>query len=312
MDRQSVLCWCRWCLDSVNDLEGTHLKQWIPYLAAAAAVAGGCFLARSEYERDQLVTEYFEICSPKIKGEKTRFVFLTDLHDKEFGPDNERLVQAIREAKPDYVLVGGDLMVAKGKGDLTRTLKFMKRLSEEFTVICANGNHELRLRNERHVYGDKYREFRSALESFGVTFLSDCKLELNDEIDIYGLNLLKEHYEPGYPKMKPGFLEQVLGPENQEKFTLLLAHSPMFFEEYERWGADLTLSGHFHGGTIRLPILGGVMTPQYQFFFPWCAGMFTGKAGKKLVVGRGLGTHSINIRFNDKPQVVVVDIKNKN
>ena len=83
----------------------------------------------------------------------------------------------------------------------------------------------------------------------------------------------------------------------------------MFFKEYADWGADLTLSGHFHGGTIRLPLIGGVMTPQFQFFFPWCAGQFEGEHGRKLIVGRGLGTHSVNIRFNDKPQVVVVDVK---
>ena len=84
----------------------------------------------------------------------------------------------------------------------------------------------------------------------------------------------------------------------------------MFFEEYAAWGADLTLSGHFHGGTIRLPLLGGLMTPQYQFFFPWCSGCFSDKNGRKLIAGRGLGTHSINIRFNNKPQVVVLIVKN--
>ena len=68
--------------------------------------------------------------SSKIKGNGKRFVFLTDLHDKEFGPDNDRLLQAIREAKPDLVLVGGDMMVAKGVGDITLSLKFLKRLSE--------------------------------------------------------------------------------------------------------------------------------------------------------------------------------------
>lgn len=82
------------------------------------------------------------------------------------------------------------------------------------------------------------------------------------------------------------------------------------FEEYAAWGADLTLSGHFHGGTIRLPVLGGVMTPQYQFFYPRCAGEFElpGRWGERsrMIVGRGLGTHSINIRLNDKPQVVVI------
>ena len=287
------------------------MKNWIPVLAAVTAAAGGLFFARSQYERDQLTTEYFEIHSPKIKGSKTRVVFLTDLHDKEFGPDNVRLLDAIREAKPDHVLIGGDMMVAKGNGDLTRALKFLKTLSKEFSVICANGNHEIRLRDQKEVYGDKYSQYRRALSEMGIRFLSDSKLKLTDEIDLYGVNLLKENYKPGYPKMKKGFMEKVLGQPDQETFTLLLAHSPMYFREYEAWGADLTLSGHFHGGTIRLPFVGGVMTPQYQFFFPWCAGLFTGLQGKKLLVGRGLGTHSVNIRFNDKPQVVVVDIKNK-
>lgn len=285
------------------------LKKWIPYLAAAVTAAGGGFFARSEYEKNQLVTEFFEIHSPKIKGKPVRLVFLTDLHDKEFGLDNRRLLDAIRKAEPDYVLVGGDLMVAKGVGDLTVSLKLLGNLSKEFPVICANGNHELRLRDEPQIYGEKYREYRRALQKMGITFLSDRKYALNEDMDLYGLNLLPIHYKPGYPKMKPDYIEKVLGKPDSEKFTLLMAHSPMFFGEYEAWGADLTLAGHFHGGTIRLPFIGGVMTPQYQFFFPWCAGLFTGKTGRKLLAGRGLGTHSINIRFCDKPQVVVVDIK---
>ena len=61
------------------------------------------------------------------------------------------------------------------------------------------------------------------------------------------------------------------------QYQILLLHSPLFFEECRRWGADLTLCGHFHGGTIRLPFLGGVMTPQFQFFIPWCAAGLTEK-----------------------------------
>ena len=84
-------------------------------------------------------------------------------------------------------------------------------------------------------------------------------------------------------------------------------HSPLYFHACRHWGADLTLAGHFHGGTIRIPGLGGVMTPQYQFFLPWCAGSFE-QEGKWMAVGRGLGTHSINIRLNDMPQLLVVHL----
>lgn len=66
--------------------------------------------------------------------------------------------------------------------------------------------------------------------------------------------------------MDQAYIEKKLGPASRDHFQILLAHSPLFFEAYRKWGADLTLSGHFHGGTIRLPVLGGVMTPQYQFF----------------------------------------------
>ena len=112
--------------------------------------------------------------------------------------------------------------------------------------------------------------------------------------------------------MKPGFVETVFGSPDPEKYSILLAHSPMYFKQYAEWGADLSLSGHFHGGTIRLPLVGGLMTPQFQFFFPWCSGQYEGAHGRMMIVGRGLGTHSINIRFNDKPQVVVVELKGEN
>ena len=290
------------------NLGGRDLKLIFKWMAAVSAVFGGICLLRSQYERDQLVTEYFEIHSPKIKGEKKRYVFLTDLHDKEFGKNNERLMEAIRAAKPDAVLIGGDMMVAKGKGDLSVSLRFLEQLTKEFPVYHANGNHEMRLRDETDIYGDKYRVYRKKLWEMGVTFLSNSQTSLSEDIDLYGLDLKADYYEPGYPKMDHGYMSQVFEKPNPDKFNLLLVHSPMYFKEYTEWGADLTLSGHFHGGTIRIPYLGGLMTPQYQFFFPWCAGLFKGKNGRKLLVGRGLGTHSINIRLNDKPQVVVVDI----
>ena len=72
----------------------------------------------------------------------------------------------------------------------------------------------------------------------------------------------------------------------------------------------MTLAGHFHGGPIRIPGLGGVMTPQYQFFLPWCAGDFE-RDGKRMIVSRGLGTHSINIRLNNRPQLAVIYLKKK-
>ena len=274
------------------------------------AFGAGC-LARSRYERDCLVTEKYRIASEKIHGQGKTIVFLTDLHNKEFGEENSRLLETVRKVKPDAVLFGGDGMVAKrGNSDVRIPLALLTELAKEFSVYFGNGNHESRMLWKSEIYGETYENYRTALENAGIRYLSNEAADLDSDIRIYGLDLPKSAYLPRSGEIPEGLLKETLGETDPEKFCLLLAHSPLFFEEYAAWGADLTLSGHFHGGTIRLPLVGGVMTPQYQFFYPRCAGYFElpgkGREKSRMIVGRGLGTHSINIRLNDKPQVVVV------
>ena len=274
------------------------------------AFGAGC-LARSRYERDCLVTEKYRIASEKIHGQGKTIVFLTDLHNKEFGEENSRLLETVRKVKPDAVLFGGDGMVAKrGNSDVRIPLALLTELAKEFPVYCGNGNHESRMLWKSEIYGETYENYRTALENAGIRYLSNEAADLDSDIRVYGLDLPKIAYLPRSGEIPEGLLKETMGEPDPEKFCLLLAHSPLFFEEYAAWGADLTLSGHFHGGTIRLPLVGGVMTPQYQFFYPRCAGYFEllgkGREKSRMIVGRGLGTHSINIRLNDKPQVVVV------
>ena len=274
------------------------------------AFGAGC-LARSRYERDCLVTEKYRIASEKIHGQGKTIVFLTDLHNKEFGEENSRLLETVRKVKPDAVLFGGGGMVAKrGNSDVRIPLALLTELAKEFPLYCGNGNHESRMLWKSEIYGEAYENYRTALENAGIRYLSNEAADLDSDIRIYGLDLPKSAYLPRSGEIPEGLLKETLGEPDPEKFCLLLAHSPLFFEEYAAWGADLTLSGHFHGGTIRLPLVGGVMTPQYQFFYPRCAGYFElpgkGREKSRMIVGRGLGTHSINIRLNDKPQVVVV------
>lgn len=280
---------------------------WLIPAALGAACAAG--LIRSQYERDHFVAEETVIVSEKIKAPRT-LVFLSDMHDKEFGAQNTRLLAAIADIHPDAVLIGGDTMVAKdGRGDLGATENLIRGLVPIAPVYYGNGNHEQRLNTEREVYGDSYRRFCRLLKAYGVTYLSDASVEIGEDLVISGLNIEKVFYKDFVPaKMKTEYLTRHLGVADPGRFQILLAHSPMFLDAYGAWGADLTLSGHFHGGTIRLPYLGGVMTPQFQFFLPWCAGTFE-ENGHHMIVSRGLGTHSVNIRFNNKPQIVVVKLQ---
>lgn len=272
------------------------------------AAAGAGLLLRSEYEKNHFAVEELAIASSKLKKEHT-LVFITDLHDKEFGPGNGELLDAIRKVKPDAVLIGGDMMVSKGEGSLSVTLSLLEGLVSIAPVYYALGNHETRLHLEQEKYGNKYRQLLEEAGKCGVTMLINQNVALDNDLAAAGLRLPPVFYKKLLrekpEKMPPQYISHYLGKAEKEPFQILLIHSPLYFKECRDWGADLTLSGHFHGGTIRIPGLGGVMTPQYQFFLPWCAGSFQ-EEGKWMAVGRGLGTHSINIRLNNKPQLLVL------
>lgn len=282
-------------------------------IAAGTAAAAVVCLARSEYERKALAVETVEITSEKIKSSR-RFVFLSDLHSNEFGRDNEKLLAAIDSCRPDAVLSGGDMMVSRnGEADTEVALSLFKQLSGKYPVYCGNGNHENRMNWNRELYGHKYEDYRHELLKLGIIFLENASAWLGTDIRITGIDLGSRFYKKALlhrpPEMTRAYIEKKVEPVPEGSFfQILLAHSPLYFESYADWGADLSLSGHFHGGTIRLPLLGGVMTPQYQFFLPCCAGTFQ-KEGHWMAVSRGLGTHSINIRLNNRPQLLVIDLK---
>lgn len=282
--------------------------------AAGVTAAGLGLMLRSEYEKNHFVVEELPISSSKILRERT-LVFLTDVHDKEFGPANQELFQAICQEKPDEILIGGDVMISRGEGNLDAAFRLLRGLTSIAPVYYAFGNHEMRLGAEREKYGTQHENLLSEAKKLGVTMLINRNLQIGEDLAVAGINLHPIFYEKLLFKkpvpMPPEYLAGRLGRADKKRMQILLMHSPLYFQEARIWGADLTLSGHFHGGTIRIPGLGGLMTPQYQFLLPWCAGSFQ-RDGKWMAVGRGLGTHSINIRLNDRPQVLVIRLMPKN
>ncbi|WP_394522508.1 metallophosphoesterase [Lacrimispora sp. JR3] len=277
--------------------------------AFCLVIAAG-FLLRSEYEKEQLSEERMVIESRKIRKDHT-ILFLSDLHNHQFGEDNVRLLEAVDRINPDLILVGGDMLVSKGTAETSVPLKLMEKLAAKYPVIYGNGNHENRMCWERSVYGRQYETYTSRLKQLGVTVLENRTRHFGDDVAVTGIDLDPCYYRKFSREiLTREEIQKKVGKADKERFQILLCHSPLYFRGCLDWGADLTLSGHFHGGTIRLPLLGGVMTPQYQFFHPYCAGFFE-KDHKYMIVSRGLGTHSINIRLNNKPQLVVVDLKAK-
>ena len=285
---------------------------WI-LIGVMAAVTAVCLLD-SWYERYHFRVIRETVASPKIGPafDGYKVVMLSDLHNNSFGEENERLLSAIGRLKPDAVMIAGDMIVAKGVHSLKVPLHLIGELAKKYPVYYANGNHETRMREEREIYGSQYEEYTAELKKLGVHLLIDesvtvCRGE--DRLGISGLELDKYLYKGlGKAVMEDGYMDKKLGAADERDFHILLAHSPLYFEEYAAWGADLVFAGHFHGGTIRIPFLGGVMTPNYMFFPQYDAGTYR-QFGSVMVLSSGLGTHSINIRLNNRPQLICVELK---
>lgn len=284
--------------------------MWI--LAVLTVVILFICYRRSEDEKRHFSVDTYEIRSEKLTKAEQTFVFLSDLHDNCFGEGQKELLDAIGRVSPDGVLIGGDMMVTdrrKSRVDLESALFLVRKLAEKYPVYYGHGNHENRMEWAGERFGTAYQDFHRELKRAGVRVISGSeKAVAGAGIAVAGIDLKPVHYLKFVPEqMDISYMKEQLGEADKEHYQILLAHSPVFFDTYAAWGADLTLSGHLHGGTIRIPGLGGLMTPQFQFFYPYCAGLFE-KAGRRLLVSRGLGTHSINIRLNNRAQLVVVKL----
>lgn len=270
------------------------------------------FIGRSEYEKRHFAVDIYGVHSDKIvEGERT-FVFLTDLHSNCFGKGQKELLDAMNQIKPDGVLIGGDMMVTSADRNGVETevvLHLVECLAKRYPVYYGLGNHESRMRWQKDRWGNAYEEYCQKLEERGVKLVKGhMRYEIGSDIVLAGMEFPKACYRKLTPTaMEADDIRRETGEADQERFQILLAHTPAYFAACKDWGADLVLSGHYHGGTIRLPILGGVMTPQGKFFDRHCGGMFE-EEGHVLIVGRGLGTHSVNVRLNNQAELVVVKL----
>lgn len=239
-----------------------------------------------------------------------RFVFLTDLHNNRFGKENEQLLAAIEKEAPDFVVCAGDMLVAKPHASMDTAIDFMKKLSKKYPIYYGNGNHEYRLRIYPKQYGDMYERYKKVLDDCGIYHLENESRMFSiggRKINICGLEIDRRYYKR-FKKtpMETSYIADEVGRKPKE-YTILIAHNPVYFEQYAGWGADLTLAGHLHGGVVRLPRLGGVISPQISLF-PKYSGGYYRIDGKGMLVSRGLGQHSLPIRIFNRAELVVIDL----
>ena len=257
-------------------------------------------------------TVHYHLKSEKIKSPIT-FVMLADLHNRTYGEKNEILFKEIQAQTPDFVCIAGDMLIGHSEIPYEPAQSFVKKLAEAYEVFYGLGNHEARMKQDLQIYGTRYEDYMAPLKALGVHVLvneSEAVFVKGNELRISGYDLPMKYFEKfNRYELETRQIEDVLGAceESKTVYQILLAHNPVYFAQYAGWGADLTLSGHLHGGIIRLPLIGGVITPQAKLFPRYCAGKY--QIGENyLIVSRGLGTHTIPIRFNNPPELSVIHL----
>lgn len=249
------------------------------------------------------VTEY-SVTNEKIPQSFSgfRIAQVSDLHNAEFGKDNRRLLAQLKKADPDIIVLTGDLIDSQ-RTNVEIAVDFAHAASEIAPTYYVTGNHENRVL-------DEYLRLKDGLVSAGVFVLENEKIELAREGDAIALVGLHDPAFAGAVTVSESeeFVSRALSELTKpDSYDVVLAHRPQYYSEYKASHADLVLSGHFHGGQFRLPFIGGLYAPS-QGFFPEYDGGIYAEEQTVMVVSRGVGNSSFPIRFNNPPEIVLVEL----
>ena len=269
-----------------------------------------CLIEMIRELRDFRVTKY-RICSQKLNGIKRekKIIFLSDLHNRMYGEENERLLESIRNQHPDLILIGGDMLVRKDRNSYDKTVHFLAKLPGICPVYCANGNHEQKLKELPDKYEQSYEEYKKALTASGIHMLENASETVKlDEVPVKlsGLEIPLGAYAR-FEKKELSLKEITdrIG-EHGDDYQILLAHHPGYMKEYLAYGADLILGGHYHGCVVQLPGIGGVISTNFTLFPKYSGGIYQ-EGEQTAVVSRGLGTHSVPLRLWNWPELIVLE-----
>lgn len=232
-----------------------------------------------------------------------RIAQVSDLHNTEFGEGNTKLIEILSKLKPDIIVITGDVIDARHT-DIEIALDFVKGAVPIAPVYYVTGNHKANC--------SQYDQLKTGLEMAGVTILEDEALQLECDGEILTLIGISDpdftikgdifNEVPGMVKAK---LNSLIDDNNN--YIILLSHRPELFETYVCCGVDLVLSGHAHGGQFRLPYIGGIVAPNQGLFPKYDSGLYTDGI-TNMVVSRGLGNSIIPFRFNNRPEVILVEL----
>ena len=241
-----------------------------------------------------------------------RAVYITDLHNAVWNNDRDCLPGIIAGIAPDLIFCGGDMIVAHPRETVDAALYFMNRMLDIAPVFFGLGNHEFRSRIYPETYGTMYGDFIDPLLERGMILLNNDKTERTVNgvnLAVFGLSIPRENYRRfrNVP-LQTGKVRRMIGSPDKEHVSILLAHNPKYLSAYLKWGADLTLCGHYHGGIAGLGKNRGLISPGLEPFPAYARGSIR-KDGKMLIISSGLGEHTLPVRINNPRELIRLEIR---
>lgn len=266
-------------------------------VAAIALVLAYAFVCSNTLE-----IKNYSITTDKLDT-KVKFVFISDLHNKEYGENNIDLISKIKEQSPDFIAVGGD-MVNKYSADDRVMKELLPNLVQTAPTYCVLGNHELTLAEQI--------DFKSDINSTGAKLLDNEAVTLNingEEILLGGMSDFP-YYEFNAPDFETDerYFWEDFKERSKNCFSILLNHQPEYLSDITQdCNIDLIMCGHTHGGLVQLPFVGGLFAPNQGFFPKYDKGEFD-LNGTKMIISAGLGDAYPVLRINNCPEITVVNI----
>lgn len=246
----------------------------------------------------------YTLCSSRLPESFNgfRIAHISDLHNTEIGKENEKLLEILQEAEPDLIAITGDLIDSRHT-DTEIALNFVQEAMKIAPCYYVTGNHEGRVA--------AYSLLKEKMKAAGVIILDDAKAEIHlngDTIFLLGVNDPSFQTDDMSVNSEMVINTKLSCLKTDNDFSILLSHRPELFKIYAEKEIDLVLSGHAHGGQFRLPFIGGVVAPNQGFFPEYDAGMYTA-GNTKMIVSRGIGNSLFPFRFNNRPEVILIELK---
>lgn len=265
------------------------------------------------WQNSSLTVSQYDIplCGLPEEFDGCRIVHLSDLHNKRFGKRQKRLLACVLACRPDYIMLTGDLADKRRTHDerFLPARELCEGLVKIAPVFAAMGNHE----TEKN----RVEKMTAVLETCGATVLVDKTALLYKNgvslpaIGLADIAVSTERFGNHQGSFTHCTVLKDLYHETGEGCAILLSHRPHLVPIYRAAGVPLVLSGHAHGGQIRLPFIGGLLAPEQGLFPKYTSGVHR-LGAVTMVISRGLGNSLFPFRIFNRPEVVCLQLKAKN